>query len=62
VPVSESYRSTLDVRMDTGFSSQVRGGANFSYVINGQRHLSREFSQMVFSVFAEIFFVSGQLR
>ena len=61
-PVSESYRSTLDVRMDTGFSSQVRGGANFSYVINGQRHLSREFSQMVFSVFAEIFFVSGQLR
>jgi hypothetical protein len=62
VPVSENYRSALDVRMDTGFSSQVRGGANFSYVISGQRHLSREFSQMVFSVFAELFFVSGQLR
>lgn len=62
LPVSESYRSALDVRMDTGFSSQVRGGANFSYVITGQRHLSREFSQMVFSIFAEIFFVSGQLR
>jgi hypothetical protein len=31
-------------------------------VITAQRHLSREFSQMVFSVFAEIFFVSGQVR
>jgi hypothetical protein len=62
VPVSESYRSVMDARIDTGFSSQVRGGANFSYVITGQRHLSREFSQMVFSVFAEIFFVSGQIR
>ena len=61
-PISDSYRSALDVRLDTGFSSQVRGGANFSYVITAQRHLSREFSQMVFSVFAEIFFVSGQLR
>jgi len=62
VPVSESYRSALDARLDTGFSSQVRGGANFSYVITAQRHLSREFSQMVFSIFAEIFFVSGQIR
>jgi hypothetical protein len=62
VPVSESYRSTIDVRLDTGLSSQVRGGANFSYAITAQRHLSREFSQMVFSVFAEIFLVSGQLR
>lgn len=62
LPISETYRSTIDARLDTGFSSQVRGGANFSYVITAQRHLSREFSQMVFSVFAEIFFVSGQLR
>jgi hypothetical protein len=62
VPVSDNYRSALDLRMDTGFSPQVRGGATFSYVITGQRYLSREFSQMVLSVFAEIFFVSGQIR
>jgi hypothetical protein len=61
-PVSDSYRSAIDARLDTGLSSQVRGGASFSYVITAQRHLSREFSQMVFSVFAEIFLVSGQLR
>jgi hypothetical protein len=61
-PVSDSYRSAYDLRMDTGFSSQVRGGASFSYVLTGQRHLSREYSQTVFSVFAEIFFISGQVR
>jgi hypothetical protein len=62
LPVSESYRSAIDARMDTGFSSEVRGGASLSYVITAQRHLSREYAQTVFSVFAEIFFVSGQLR
>jgi hypothetical protein len=61
-PISDTYRSALDLRMDTGFSSQVRGGASFSYVLTGQRHLSREYAQTVFSVFAEIFFISGQLR
>jgi len=60
--VSDSYRSAIDARLDTGFSSQLRGGASFSYVVTAQRHLSREFAQTVFSVFAEIFFVSGQLR
>jgi hypothetical protein len=62
VPISDTYRSAFDVRLDTGFSAQVRGGASFSYVITGQRHLSREYAQTVFSVFAEIFFVSGQIR
>jgi len=62
LPVSDSYRSAIDARLDTGFSSQLRGGASFSYVVTAQRHLSREFAQTVFSVFAEIFFVSGQLR
>jgi hypothetical protein len=62
IPVSNSYRSALDVRLDTGFSSQVRAGASFSYVVNAQRHVSREFAQTVFAVFAEIFFVSGQIR
>jgi len=62
IPVSDSYRSALDVRLDTGFSSQVRAGASFSHVVTAQRHVSREFAQTVFAVFAEIFFVSGQIR
>ncbi|MDH3497735.1 MAG: cell surface protein SprA [Gemmatimonadota bacterium] len=61
-PISDSRRSALDIRLDTGFSPQVRGGANFSYVVTEQRHTSQEFAQMVFSVFAEVFFLSGQLR
>jgi len=62
LPVSDSYRSAIDARLDTGISAQVRGGASFSYVVTAQRSLSREYAQTVFSVFAEIFFVSGQIR
>jgi hypothetical protein len=62
VPVSEGYRRVIDIRMDTGITPQVRGGATFSYVLNAQRQISQERSQMVFSIFAEIFLVSGQLR
>lgn len=62
LPVSDNYRSAIDARLDTGISAQVRGGASFSYVVTAQRSLSREYAQTVFSVFAEIFFVSGQIR
>jgi len=62
VPISESYRKVIELRMDTGVSAQLRAGANFSYSLNAQRQISKETSQMIFSVFAEIFLVSGQLR
>jgi hypothetical protein len=61
-PVANSRRSALDIRMDTGFSSQVRGGLSFSYVVTEQRHTSQELAQVIFTVFAEIFFVTGQIR
>jgi hypothetical protein len=61
-PVANTRRSALDIRMDTGFSSQLRGGLSFNYVVTEQRHLSSELAQMIFTVFAEIFFVSGQIR
>jgi hypothetical protein len=61
-PVANSRRSALDIRMDTGFSSQVRGGLSFSYVVTEQRHTSQELAQVIFTFFAEIFFVTGQLR
>jgi hypothetical protein len=60
--VANTRRSALDIRMDTGFSSQLRGGLSFNYVVTEQRHLSSELAQMIFTVFAEIFFVSGQIR
>ncbi|HET7039874.1 MAG TPA: hypothetical protein VFH97_08290, partial [Gemmatimonadales bacterium] len=61
-PVSNTRRSALDIRMDTGFSSQLRAGLSFNYVVTEQRHLSSELAQVIFTVFAEIFFVSGQIR
>lgn len=61
-PVANSRRRAIDLRMDTGFSGQVRGGLSFSHVVTEQRHTSSELAQVIFTVFAEIFFVSGQVR
>ena len=61
-PVANTRRSALDIRMDTGFSSQVRGGLSFSYVVTEQRHTSSELAQVIFTIFTEIFFATGQPR
>ena len=61
-PVSDSRRRAVDLRLDTGFSPQVRGGASFSYVLTEQRQTSARYSQLTVTVFAEIFFLSGQIR
>jgi hypothetical protein len=61
-PVSDSRRRAVDLRLDTGFSPQVRGGASFSYVLTEQRQTSARYSQLTVTVFAEIFFESGQIR
>lgn len=61
-PVSNSRRTTLDIRMDTGFSSQVRGGLSFSYIVTEQRHTSSELAHVIFTFFAEVFFATGQPR
>ncbi|MBI2402952.1 MAG: hypothetical protein HYV20_09520, partial [Gemmatimonadetes bacterium] len=59
-PVADSRRRQLDARMDTGVSSAVVGGLSFSYILTDQRHLSSRFTQYVFTVFAEINFVTGR--
>jgi hypothetical protein len=59
-PVADSRRRQLDARMDTGVSPTVVGGLSFSYILTDQRHLSSRFTQYVFSVFAEINFVTGR--
>ena len=61
-PVSETYRRTIDIRMDTGISPQIRGGANFSHVLSAQREVSRETSHVVFSIFVNVYLISGQFR
>jgi hypothetical protein len=61
-PVSDSRRRAVDLRLDTGFSPQVRGGASFSYVLTEQRQTSSRYSQLTVTVFAEIYFLSGQIR
>jgi hypothetical protein len=61
-PVANSRRTALAIRMDTGFSSQVRGGLSFSYVVTEQRHTSSELAQVIFTFFTEIFFATGQPR
>jgi hypothetical protein len=60
--VSNSIRSALDVRMDTGFSSQIRGGLSLSHVVTTQEHTSSEVAQTVFTMSVEILFLSGQIR
>jgi hypothetical protein len=60
--VSDSRRRQFDVRIDTGFTQTLRGGASFSYVVTDQRHLSSRLSQVVFTIFADVNLFAGQLR
>jgi hypothetical protein len=62
VPVSDSRRRQADVRIDTGFSPAITGGASFGYVLTEQRQTATKLSQVSFTVFAEINFSAGQLR
>jgi hypothetical protein len=62
VPVSDSRRTQADMRLDTGFSPSVTGGASFGYVLTEQRHTATKLSQAIFTVFAEINFSAGQVR
>jgi hypothetical protein len=60
--VADTRRRQLDLRLDTGVSAQVVSGASFSYILTDQRHLSSRFSQYVFTIFAEINFLSGRAQ
>ena len=62
IVVSDSRRSEIRLGMDTGFSPSVRGGASFTRLVTDQRHTSSKFSQMVFTIFAQINFLAGQIR
>jgi len=62
VPISDSRRRQGDIKLDTGFSPSVSGGASFGYVLTEQRHLATRLSQFIFTVFAEINFQAGQVR
>jgi hypothetical protein len=58
--VADSRRRQLDARLDTGLSQTVVGGASFSYILTDQQHLSSRITQYVFTIFAEINFVTGR--
>ena len=60
--VSDSRRHQLSVRMDTGLSEMLRGGANFNYVLNDLRHTSDRLSQIVFSIFLDLRLFAGEIR
>ena len=60
--VSDSHRRVFDVRLDTGLSETLRGGATFSYVLNELRHTSEELSQVVFSIYIDYRFFAGEIR
>jgi hypothetical protein len=60
--VSDSRRQQFDVRMDTGFSSSVRGGLSFSYILTDQRHTSQRLSQIVFSIFGDLTLRAGRVQ
>lgn len=61
-PVSDSRRRQADVRVDTAFPPNMRGGASFSYILTDQRATSSKISQMIFSVFVDINFLASQIR
>jgi hypothetical protein len=58
--VADSRRRQFDVKLDTGVSPTVVGGASFNYILTDQRHLSSRVQQYVFTIFAEINFVAGR--
>jgi hypothetical protein len=60
--VSDSRRQQLDLRLDTGFSSTLRGGLSFSHIVSEQRHTSQKLTQTVFTVFGDITLRAGQVR
>ncbi len=62
LPISDSRRQQLDVRVDTAFPPNLRGGASLSYVLNELRHVSSRFSQVIFTVFLDINFLASQIR
>jgi hypothetical protein len=62
LPISDSRRHQADLKLDTGFSPSVSGGASFGYVLTEQRHFATRLSQFIFTVFADINFQAGQVR
>ncbi len=60
--VSDSRRHQLAVRLDTGLSEMLRGGANLNYVVNDLRHTSDRLSQLVFSLFLDLRLFAGEMR
>jgi hypothetical protein len=60
--VSDSRRHELAVRLDTGLSEVLRGGANLNYVVNDLRHTSDRLSQVVFSIFLDLRLFAGDIR
>ncbi len=60
--VSDSRRRQVDVRLDSGFSETLRGGATFSYTLTDVRHTSDKLSQIVFSIFFDVRLLAGEVR
>ncbi len=60
--VSDSRRHELAIRLDTGLSEMLRGGANLNYVLNDLRHTSDKLSQVVFSIFLDLRLFAGEIR
>ncbi len=60
--VSDSRRQQFDLRLDTGLSETLRGGATFSYVVSDLRHTSDKLTQVVFSIFLDLRLFAGEIR
>ena len=60
--VADNSRKQFGITMNTGFSQTVRAGASFDYSVTEEQTNSSKFSQITFSVFAQINFLAGQLR
>jgi len=61
LPVADSRRRQLDLRLDTGVAASVVAGASMSYILTEQRHLSSRFDQYVVTLFAEVNLIAGRV-
>ena len=60
--VQDNTTTEYSMELETGFSQSLRGGMTFNYRLNDQKTISNKFSQITFTIFAQINFLAGQIR
>jgi hypothetical protein len=60
--VSFTGRREWGLQADTDFPPNLTGGLSASYLVSEERHFDRKFSQLTFTAFIQLSFISGEIR